>query len=107
MSFVIWESSRVTGSATFAWNHRRHLELYFAVPCLGAVARLREHSGSIASNFDISSTTRQVAVIFADRSLAGLLAGLKADLPTVERYILMDGGPEPADLPTPGWTTAS
>src|SRR6266508_1235658 len=23
--------------ATFAWNHQRHLELYFAVPCMGAV----------------------------------------------------------------------
>ncbi|MEK6838781.1 MAG: AMP-binding protein, partial [Candidatus Thermoplasmatota archaeon] len=23
--------------ATFAWNHYRHLELYFAVPCMGAV----------------------------------------------------------------------
>src|SRR3954447_12336401 len=23
--------------ATFAWNHHRHLELYFAVPSLGAV----------------------------------------------------------------------
>src|SRR5262249_39083785 len=23
--------------ATLAWNHYRHLELYFAVPCMGAV----------------------------------------------------------------------
>ena len=23
--------------ATFAWNDARHLELYFAVPCMGAV----------------------------------------------------------------------
>ena len=23
--------------ATFAWNTQRHLELYFAVPCMGAV----------------------------------------------------------------------
>lgn len=23
--------------ATFAWNNTRHLELYFAVPCMGAV----------------------------------------------------------------------
>lgn len=23
--------------ATFAWNNARHLELYFAVPCMGAV----------------------------------------------------------------------
>ncbi len=23
--------------ATCAWNHQRHLELYFAIPCLGAI----------------------------------------------------------------------
>lgn len=23
--------------ATFAWNHHRHLEVYFAAPCMGAV----------------------------------------------------------------------
>src|SRR5437762_14191029 len=23
--------------ATFAWNNARHLELYFAIPCMGAV----------------------------------------------------------------------
>ncbi|MCK9912262.1 AMP-binding protein, partial [Microbacteriaceae bacterium K1510] len=23
--------------ATFAWNHHRHLEAYFAIPCMGAV----------------------------------------------------------------------
>ncbi|MEO0249262.1 MAG: AMP-binding protein, partial [candidate division WOR-3 bacterium] len=26
--------------ATFAWNHYQHLELYFAVPCLGAVLHM-------------------------------------------------------------------
>ena len=30
-------SSRATASATFAWNNQRHFELYFAVPCIGAV----------------------------------------------------------------------
>ncbi|HUJ73536.1 MAG TPA: AMP-binding protein, partial [bacterium] len=23
--------------ATFAWNHFRHVELYYAIPCMGAV----------------------------------------------------------------------
>src|SRR5215218_3912392 len=62
--------------ATFAWNHRRHLELYFAVPSLGAVL----HTVNIRLHRD----------------------QLQADLPTVERYILMDErGPEPAALPGP------
>ena len=25
---------------TFAWNHHRHLEAYFAVPCAGAVLHM-------------------------------------------------------------------
>lgn len=87
--------------ATFAWNHRRHLELYFAVPCLGAVlhtVNLRLHREQLRYIFNHA----QDRVIFADRSLAGLLAGLAPELPTVKRYILMDEhGPEPADLPTP------
>ena len=30
-------SGRATGSATFGWNSQRHLELYLAVPAMGAV----------------------------------------------------------------------
>ncbi len=30
-------SSRASASATFAWNNQRHFELYFAIPCVGAV----------------------------------------------------------------------
>ncbi len=76
--------------ATFAWNHRRHLELYFAVPCLGAVlhtVNLRLHREQLRYIFNHA----QDCVIFADRSLAGLLAGLAPELPTVKRYVLMDG----------------
>ena len=37
--------------ATVAWNHRRHLELYLAVPCMGAVLHtinLRLHEDQVA-----------------------------------------------------------
>jgi fatty-acyl-CoA synthase len=87
--------------ATFAWNHRRHLELYFAVPCLGAVlhtVNIRLHSEQLRYIFNHA----QDRVVFADRSVSGLLAELKPDLPTIERYIIMDErGAEPADLPDP------
>jgi fatty-acyl-CoA synthase len=85
--------------ATFAWNTARHLELYFAVPCLGAVLHTvnirlhRDHLGIIFNH-------ARDRVIFADRSLAGILARMEGDLPLVEDYILMDEhGVEPPELP--------
>src|SRR5690348_9886812 len=54
--------------ATFAWNSIRHMELYYAVPCLGAVLHTvnirlhREHLGIIFNH-------ARDRLIFADRSL--------------------------------------
>jgi fatty-acyl-CoA synthase len=61
--------------ATLAWNSRRHLELYLAVPCMGAVlhtvnarlpgeaiARLLAHAGS--------------TMLFVDRSLLPAVGGI-------------------------------
>jgi len=87
--------------ATFAWNHRRHLELYFAVPSLGAVlhtVNVRLHPNQLQYIFNHAKDR----VIFADRSLATILANLAPGLPSVEHYVLMDEkGTEPADLPEP------
>jgi fatty-acyl-CoA synthase len=81
--------------ATVAWNHHRHLELYFAVPSLGAVLH--------TINFRLSREQltyiinhAQDRVIFADRSIAALLAALQPDLPAVEKYVLMDDRPPEA-----------
>jgi len=87
--------------ATFAWNHQRHLELYFAVPSIGAVLHTinirlpREHLVYIINH-------AEDRLIFLDRSLAGTLAEMQRELPTVEKFILMDErGPEPCSLPQP------
>lgn len=81
--------------ATFAWNTSRHLELYFAAPCSGRVLHtlnLRlfpEQLTYIVNHADDE-------VIFADRSLLGLLSPL---LPTFERLrhlVVMDDGKGPA-----------
>jgi fatty-acyl-CoA synthase len=87
--------------ATLAWNHHRHLELYFAIPSLGAVLH--------TINFRLSREQlvyiinhAQDRVIFADRSVAALLAALQADLPGVEKYVLMDDRcPQVPTLPQP------
>ncbi len=87
--------------ATCAWNHQRHLELYFAVPAIGAVLH--------TINFRLSREQlvyifnhAQDKVVFLDRSLGGILADLQPELSTVEKYVLMDErGPEPPALPQP------
>jgi fatty-acyl-CoA synthase len=87
--------------ATCAWNHQRHLELYFAVPAIGGV--LHTVNFRLARDqllYIINHAADRI--IFLDRSLGGILADLERELPTVEKYILMDeGGAEPPALPRP------
>ncbi|MFV9429001.1 long-chain-fatty-acid--CoA ligase [Rhodococcus aetherivorans] len=62
----IGEGDRV---ATFAWNTREHLELYLAVPCLGAVVHplnIRLHEDELA--FIIDDAEDSVVVVEADLS---------------------------------------
>ena len=44
----------------------------------------------------------QDRLVFLDKSLGGILADLERELPSVEKFILMDeGGAEPPALPQP------
>src|ERR1051326_479275 len=87
--------------ATFAWNSYRHLELYFAVPCLGAIL----HTVNIRlfpEQITYILNHAEDSLVFADSSLAGLLTPIQGDLKTVEAYVLMeDRGKPPAALPGP------
>ncbi len=76
---------------TFAWNNQRHLELYFAVPCIGAVLhtlniRLFEEQLTYIVNH------AEDRVIFVDDSLVPLLAKLAPSFTTVEHYVVMGDG---------------
>jgi fatty-acyl-CoA synthase len=76
---------------TFAWNNQRHLELYFAIPCSGAVL----HTLNIrlfAEQLRYIINHAEDRVIFVDDSLVPLLEPLVADLPGVERYVVMGDG---------------
>ena len=82
--------------ATFAWNHHRHLELYFAVPAIGAVLHTinirlpREQVVYIINH-------AEDRLIFLDKSVACPIAEMQRDLPASLGYVLMDDrGPEPA-----------
>jgi fatty-acyl-CoA synthase len=76
---------------TFAWNNQRHFELYFAIPCLGAVLhtlniRLFEEQLTYIVNH------AEDRLIFVDDSLVPVLEKLAPSFETVERYIVMGDG---------------
>ncbi|MEP1125844.1 MAG: long-chain fatty acid--CoA ligase [Ilumatobacter sp.] len=77
--------------ATFAWNTARHLELYFAAPCSGRVLHtlnirlFPEQLTYIVNHADDE-------VIFADKSLLGLLAPLMPTFERLQHLVIMDDG---------------
>ena len=79
------QGSRV---ATFAWNDARHLELYFAVPCMGAVLHplnLRLAGEDIA----FIANHAEDEVLFVDPSLLPAVEKLAPHLKTVRQYVVM------------------
>jgi fatty-acyl-CoA synthase len=76
---------------TFAWNNQRHFELYFAIPCVGAVLhtlniRLFEEQLTYIVNHAADK------VIFVDDSLVPVLEKLAPSFSSVSRYVVMGDG---------------
>ena len=76
---------------TFAWNNQRHFELYFAIPCLGAVLhtlniRLFEEQLTYIVNH------AEDRLIFVDDSLVAILEKLAPSFDTVTRFVVMGDG---------------
>ena len=89
--------------ATCAWNHQRHLELYFAVPAVGAVLHTINFRLAREQVLYIINHAED-RFLFLDRSLGGILGDLQREIPCVEKFILMDEkGPEPPALPEPSF----
>ncbi|HTA33736.1 MAG TPA: long-chain fatty acid--CoA ligase [Solirubrobacteraceae bacterium] len=83
--------------ATFAWNNQRHFELYFAVPCLGAVLhtlniRLFDEQVSYIVNH------AEDRIIFVDDSLVPMLEKLAPSFERVEHYVIMGDPPTHGDV---------
>lgn len=88
LEFGIKPGDRV---ATFAWNTFRHHELYFAVPCIGAVL----HTLNIrlfGEQLIYIANHAEDRLIFFDDSLSDVLEPMIPELGTVERYIKMGPG---------------
>lgn len=78
--------------ATLAWNTYRHLELYFAVPCMGAVCHtlnLRLPPDQLIYIINHAADK----VICVDQSLLPLLEKIAEHLKTVEHIIVMADAP--------------
>ena len=84
----IGDSDRV---ATFLWNNQAHLEAYLAVPAMGAVLHtlnLRLFPEQLA--YIINHAEDQV--IICNASIAGLLAQVRDQIPTVRHIVVVGEG---------------
>jgi len=81
--------------ATLAWNNYRHLELYFAVPCMGAVLHtlnLRLFPDQLAYVIEDAEDR----FLFVDKSLVPVLNQVAGRIPSVRKIVVLnDGGPLP------------
>src|SRR3954449_1038488 len=77
--------------ATFAWNSQRHLEVYMAAPCYGAVL----HTLNIrlfADQLTYIANHAKDRVVFVDDVLVPLLEKVAPTFETVEQYVVMGDG---------------
>ncbi|HEX8919229.1 MAG TPA: long-chain fatty acid--CoA ligase [Chloroflexota bacterium] len=81
---------------TLAWNTYRHLELYFAVPCMGAVLHtinLRLSPEHIA--FIVNDAGDRLLVV--DHEILPLVERIRPALTTVDQIIVMSDEPDLSD----------
>jgi acyl-CoA synthetase (AMP-forming)/AMP-acid ligase II len=86
--------------ATFAWNSFRHLEVYYAVPCMGAVL----HTLNIRlspNDLEYIVNHAEDSVVCVDEDLLPLLEKLSGKIPTVEHFIVMSNTSEFSTSLTP------
>jgi fatty-acyl-CoA synthase len=81
--------------ATLAWNNYRHLELYYAIPCMGAVLHtlnLRLFPDQLEFTIRDAGDT----VLFVDKTLVPVLNQVAGRIPSVRAIVVLnDGGPLP------------
>jgi acyl-CoA synthetase (AMP-forming)/AMP-acid ligase II len=80
--------------ATLAWNNNRHLELYYAVPCMGAVLHTL-NLRLFPQHLEFIINDAEDKVLFVDQSLLPLLKPLVGKIPSVKTYVLMAEGDRP------------
>src|SRR5512139_912675 len=77
---------------TLAWNDYRHLELYYAVSCIGAVLHT-VNPRLFPEQLEFIINHAEDKLLFVDATLLPVLASLQGKLPTVERTIVLASAP--------------
>ncbi len=78
--------------ATFGWNTYRHLELYYAVPCMGAMLHtlnIRLFAEQLAYIINDAGDK----IIFVDGDLVPVLEKVAHQIPTVKLFVIMGNAP--------------
>src|SRR5881296_174861 len=86
--------------ATLAWNNNRHLELYYAIPCMGAVLHTL-NLRLFPQHLEFIINDAADKVLFVDQTLLPLLKPLLGKIPTIKTIVLMaePGAPPPEGMP--------
>ena len=74
--------------ATMAWNDYRHLEIYYAVSCMGAVLHTL-NPRLFPEQLEFVINHAEDKVLFIDPTLLPVLAPLQGKAPTLEKTIVM------------------
>jgi len=77
--------------ATLAWNNYRHLELYYAVPCMGAVLHTL-NLRLFPQHLEFIINDAEDKVLFVDQTLLPLLKPLAGKIPSLKQFVLMGNG---------------
>ena len=81
--------------ATLAWNNYRHLELYYAIPCMGAVLHTL-NLRLFPDQLEFTINDAEDSVLFVDKTLIPVLNQVAGRIPSVRTIVVMnDGGPLP------------
>ncbi|MGI8562673.1 MAG: long-chain fatty acid--CoA ligase [Candidatus Dormibacter sp.] len=80
--------------ATLCWNNDRHLELYYAIPCLGAVLHTL-NLRLFPAQLEFTVKDAEDTLIFADSSLISVLNQVAGKIPSVRQMVVIkDEGQE-------------
>src|SRR5712664_446924 len=81
--------------ATLAWNNNRHLELYYAIPCMGAVLHTL-NLRLFPQHLEFIVNDAEDKVLFVDESLLPILKPLMGKIPSIKQIVLMsEASPAP------------
>ena len=87
--------------ATLAWNDYRHMEVYYAVSCMGGVLHT-VNPRLFPEQLQYIVNHAEDRYLFADPLLLPLLEKLHPAFPTVERYVLLCGKDALPESSVPG-----